>query len=228
MNVGVAPQERASVGEVYFLACYPIGILAVIGSCAVAAAVAGVDQGTAATSSLAVIGALAVAAALSGRTATTRRRCYEALRGRGYLLALPALLAIPIARLWPSVDQNALYFAVAGPMAIIVCVAQSAIDGFTGIVLIAAATAVASALDTAHPALGGIQEQSTATLGVILIAMFLKIIVQWGALVTQEAARATESPLSEGLPPAVPVADVHRLASRPAGGRLTGTRRCRR
>jgi DNA-binding CsgD family transcriptional regulator len=199
MSEAVTPDQRARVGEFYFLSCYPVAVAAAIGLCGVAAAVAVVDHGTNAAGTLVVIGLLLTIAVGASLTRDLRDACYQALRGRAYLLAAPALLVVPLARLWPAVDQNALYFAVAGPVAIVACVAQGPRDGFTAIVLIPAATAAAAAIDNAEPGLASAQQLSTATLGLLLSAVLVKVIVQWGALIAQEGAHLPASP-----PPAAP------------------------
>jgi DNA-binding CsgD family transcriptional regulator len=197
----MAPDERAQVGEAYFRGCYWFAVAAALGMCVVAACVAVVDRGPSSGSSLAAVGALAAAEILASYTARNRTRCYEALRGRAHVLAAPAVLAVALAWIWPVVDQNALYFAVAGPIAMIVCVGQNARDGLSAIALIAAATAAAAAFDRADPALSALPQEATATFGVLLSGMLLKIVVQWSATVTQEAAHAPE-PSTANLPSA--------------------------
>lgn len=218
MSDAIALDERAQVGEQYFLDCYPVAIAAALGLCGVAATVALVDQGPQALGTLAVIGILAVFAIGCSCTPKLRDRCYRALRGQAYVLATPALLAVPLASLWPSVDQNALYFAVAGPIAIIICVAQGPRDGFGAVLLIAAATVAAAALDRAEPGLSSLQQLSTATIGLIVSAVLLKVVVQWSALVVQEGAYSlAEAPPSQApSPPAQPVEPrTAPVASRP-------------
>jgi hypothetical protein len=219
MNRTIAPDERAKVGERYFRGCYRVAVGAMLGMCAIAASTAIVDQGHSAGSSLAIIGALAATEIVASYNKKNRTRCYQALRGRAYLLATPALLAVALAWLWPAVDQNALYFAVAGPIAMIVCVGQGARDGLGGIALIAAGTAAAAALD---PALSGFQQQTTATFGLLLSGVLLKLVVQWSATVTAEAAYAPEAAAPD-LPPAKPGAALEPLkGARPsARGPLT-------
>jgi DNA-binding CsgD family transcriptional regulator len=197
MNEAINPEQRARVGEYYFLACYPVAVAATVGLCGVAAAVAVVDHGANAVGTLVVIGLLLALAVGASLTRDRRDACYQALRGRAYLLAAPALLVVPLARLWPAVDQNALYFAVAGPVAIIACVAQGPRDGFTAIALIVAGTAAAAAIDSAEPGLASAQQLSTATLGLLLSAVLVKVIVQWGGLIAQEGAHLPESPTPE-------------------------------
>lgn len=221
MSEAVTPDQRARVGEFYFLSCYPVAVAAAAGLCGVAAAVAVVDQGARATGTLAVIGLFLTIAAGASWTRDLRDACYQMLRGRAYLLAAPALLVVPLARLWPAVDQNALYFAVAGPIAVVACVAQGPKDGFSAIALIAAATAVAATIDRAEPGLASAQQLSTATLGLLLSGILIKVVVQWSALIVQEGAHLLASPtLADRRHSTAPMPAVTSPAVPPVAARL--------
>ena len=187
--------ERARVGEAYLRGYYDrFAVAGGLGMCVAAASAAIVDQGSGAGPSLLVIGGLAAVEIAASCTGRARGRCYRLLRGRAYILALPALLALVLARTWPAVDQNAMYFAVAGPIAAVVGVGQTVVEGLGTIVLIGAATAASAATSRADPALAAFQQQITATLGVILSGVALKIVVQCSAMVVIEAAHAPEDP----------------------------------
>ncbi len=186
--INITQEERVAVTEHYYVRCYLAAVGAAIGLCVVAGVVAYVDEGSFSPATVATSGAIAVALA-----AVWNQAGYRRLRPRPYLLCLPALTAVALARWWPAVDQNALYFAVVGPIALVVSVAQGPREAFVVIAAIALGTCLAAVVDRSDPSLSSAQALVTATVGVLASSWTLKLAVQWNALIAISEAQAPES-----------------------------------
>ena len=197
MTGPLSDEERVAVTERFYLRCYGAAARGAAALCLVAILVAYIDRG-----------AFSAATAMAGaggavRTPSAgRRHSPEPARRRPYVACAPALAAVALARWWPAVDQNALYFAVVAPIGLVVCAAQGPRQAAAAVAVVAAATALAAVLDRRDPGVGTAGAVASATFGVLVSGWLLKFAVHWNGLIVLSEARGPGSPpLLEGVSP---------------------------
>lgn len=205
--------ESVWISERFYRRCYLLAVDGMLVMCAVGVILAYVDghSGRAAT--------IGVAAALGALAACARGRAgYQWLREHPTTLALAGPLAV-VTALWPGVDENALYFPVLGPLAMVACVASHRREAFGVIASLAAGTCFAAVLDTHSPAFSGAAALTTATSGVLVSGILLTIVATWSAIWILDEARATPADMPRsGLASAAtpsPAPPTHRLSPSP-------------
>lgn len=184
-------REQVWVSEGFYGRCYRVAIGGTLAMCAVAIVLAYVDGLPHRPATIALSSLLAAAALAAGG-----RRGYEWLRAHPTALALTGPLAVASA-VWPAVDENALYFPVLGPLAIVACVASNRRQAFTVIASLAAGTFLAALLDYRDPTIANPDQLATATIGVLISGTMFVAIADWCAVWVLEEAHDAKRALEE-------------------------------
>lgn len=176
--------ESVWVSERFYRRCYRLAVHGMLVMCGVGVVLAYVDGHSARDATIVVATLLGVLAACA-----RGRAGYEWLREHPCTLALAGPLAV-VTALWPGVDENALYFPVLGPLAMVACVASHRREAFAVIASLAAGTCFAAVLDTQSPAFAGAAALTTATAGVLVSGILLTVVATWSAIWILDEARA--------------------------------------